>query len=67
MEQRLIDIELKVVALEDTVESLNQLVYAQQKQLDELRSVCKHLLGRLEERDDPASAGNPADERPPHY
>jgi Uncharacterized protein conserved in bacteria len=67
MEQRLIDIELKVVSLEDTVESLNQLVYEQQKQIDELRAACKLLLGRLDERDRMAAASNPVDERPPHY
>ena len=67
MEQRLIDIELKLVSLEDSVESLNQLVYTQQKQLDDMRALCKLLLGRLDERDDHSPARSPADERPPHY
>ena len=67
MEQRLIDIELKLVGLEDTVQSLNEQIYEQGRQLDELRALCRLLITRL---DEPAGAGGsnaPVDERPPHY
>lgn len=65
MENRLVEIEIKMVSLEDTVQSLNATVYEQQKQLDELRALCRLLVRRL---DDPgvAAPGN-IDERPPHY
>lgn len=67
MEQRLIDIELKLVSLEDTVQSLNEQLYEQGRQLDELRALCRLLVARLDEPT--GSGGNtaPADERPPHY
>lgn len=67
MEQRLVEIELKLVALEDTVQSLNELAYEQHKQLDELRALCRLLLRRLDESDGPDASRNQADERPPHY
>jgi len=66
MEERLVEIELKVVSLEDTVQQLNQLVYEQQKQLDELRALCRLLIRRQEDGDG-QPPGQPADERPPHY
>ena len=67
MEQRLVEIELKLVSLEDTVQSLNEQVYEQQKQLDEMRAVCRLLLRRLEEPGGTGGPLAPADERPPHY
>lgn len=67
MEQRLVEIELKLVGLEDTVQSLNEQVYAQQKQLDEMRAVCRLLLQRLDDADGMGGPRAAADERPPHY
>jgi len=67
MEQRLIEIELKVISLEDTVQQLNQLVYEQQKQLDGVRAMCRLLLQQQEARDGSRPAAASADERPPHY
>lgn len=66
MKERLVDIELKLVSLEDTVQSLNEQVYEQGRQLDELRALCRVLLQRLEETAAPGG-GLPANERPPHY
>ncbi len=66
MKERLVDIELKLVSLEDTVQSLNEQLYEQGRQLDELRALCRMLLQRLEDPTDPAG-GLPANERPPHY
>lgn len=67
MEQRLIDIELKLVSLEDTVQSLNELVYEQGRQIDEMRALCRMLMSRMEDASGPLSNSLPADERPPHY
>jgi len=66
-EQRLIDIELKLVSLEDTVQSLNEQVYEQGRQLDELRALCRLLVARLEESAGHVPAVAAVDERPPHY
>jgi len=67
MEQRLIDIELKLVSLEDTVQSLNEQIYEQGRQLDELRALCRLLVSRLEDATGAQENNFPADERPPHY
>lgn len=66
MEQRLVDIELKVIGLEDTVHQLNEQVYEQRKQIDELRALCRILLQQNESSAE-ALRRVPADERPPHY
>lgn len=67
MEQRLVDIELKLVSLEDTVQSLNEQIYEQGRQLDELRALSRMLILRLEEAADSSTGATPANERPPHY
>lgn len=66
-EDRLVDIEIKLMRQEDLVDVLNKMVYQQQKKLDELEALCVALARRLK---DVASGGNEqgaANERPPHY
>ncbi len=65
-EQRLIDIEIKLTRQEDLVQELNELVYAQQKQISELQAVCKVLAGRLND-DSHGGADAYSQEKPPHY
>ena len=67
MEERLIDIELKLTAQEDLVLELNQRVYEQQKQIDELRALCTALVKRLGEAAHEGGADPYAVEKPPHY
>ncbi|MFT0849387.1 SlyX family protein [Achromobacter sp. F4_2707] len=67
MEQRFVEIELKLVGLEDTVQSLNEQIYEQGRQLDELRALCRMLVRRLDDSEQPGGALAPGDERPPHY
>ncbi len=67
MEERLVDIELKVLALEDTVQSLSTQVFEQYKQIDELRALCRLLIRQQEIQDAAGAALAPSDERPPHY
>ena len=38
-EERIVDIEIKIARQEDLLDSLNQLVYQQQKKIDELEAV----------------------------
>ncbi|RQO37092.1 SlyX protein [Herminiimonas sp. KBW02] len=66
-EDRFVDIEIKIARQEDLLDSLNQLVYQQQKKIDELEALCAALARRLK---DVVSGGNEqsaANERPPHY
>lgn len=64
-EDRFVDIEIKVAHQEDLVESLNRLVYDQQKQIDRLEQRLAALAQYI--RDNPQSGQGPLNERPPHY
>lgn len=65
-EERFIEIEIKVTRQEDLTQELSQLVYQQQKQIDELQALCGALIRRLGD-----TSGGGADaythEKPPHY
>lgn len=66
VEERLIEIEIKLTRQEDLTQELNQLVYQQQKQIDELRAFCARLARQAEDLADGGSAPS-ANEKPPHY
>ncbi|KQV42978.1 MULTISPECIES: SlyX family protein [unclassified Duganella] len=64
-EDRFVNIELKLVHQEDLVESLNQRVYEQQKQIDMLEDLVRALAERV--RTSALASQAPLNERPPHY
>ena len=66
MEDRLVDIEIKLARQEDLVETLNRIVYQQQKKIDELEALCMALARQHKEWRDAAAPGS-AHEKPPHY
>ncbi len=66
-EQRLIDIETKLAYQEDTVQQLNDVVFAQQKKIDQLELLCQHLLDRLKDLSEQQSGNVTFIEKPPHY
>jgi SlyX protein len=66
-EERIIEIEIKLARQEDLVESLNQMVYQQQKKIDELAALCAALARRTRDMSSSDSERQPADEKPPHY
>ncbi|GGB96233.1 SlyX family protein [Pseudoduganella buxea] len=63
-EERFIDIEIKLAHQEDLVESLNERIYEQQKQIDKLEHMLANLAERIRTTD---STQAPINERPPHY
>ena len=67
-EERLMDLEIRIARQDDLVDTLNTLVYRQQKKIDELEALCVALAGRMQEV---AARANErtlvSDERPPHY
>ncbi|PLC49900.1 SlyX protein [Pollutimonas subterranea] len=72
IEERLIEIEIKLTGQEDLTQELNRLVYQQQKQIDELRMLCTALVKRLGEAggdqgDPDPDTGLYTQEKPPHY
>ena len=67
-DNRLVDIETKLAYQEDTLQTLNDVVSRQQKQIDQLEMTCRLLLERLEEISKTGSPGEPIEnEPPPHY
>jgi SlyX protein len=66
-EERLINIESKIIYLEDTVQALNSAVYRQQKQIDQLRSLCESLLTHVQTLSAESADNSVDSERPPHY
>lgn len=66
-EDRMVDIELKIAAQEDLVDTLNRMVYQQQKKIDELETLCTALARQLKEVRDSMNERGPANEKPPHY
>ena len=64
MEQRIVTLEIKLSFLEETLDTLNEVILAQGKELEAQRK----KLERLEQpQGDAGQESAPADERPPHY
>lgn len=65
MEERFIDLEMRISHQEDMIDELNKTVYQQQNRLEQLEAAISVLAGRLAER-----ANNNTIltyEKPPHY
>lgn len=63
-EERLVDIEIKLSHQEDLVETLNRTVYEQGRHIDQLEALVMKLAEHVQTMRD---AGQPINERPPHY
>lgn len=61
-EQRIVDLEVRYMKLERTVEELSSVVAEQQKTIDRLVSELSAQGARLRDLPDPTT-----DEKPPHY
>jgi SlyX protein len=67
-EERLIDMEIRIIRQDDLVDTLNTMVYRQQEKISELEALCLALAGRMRELAISANQRTAAvDERPPHY
>lgn len=64
MESRLTELELRYTELQEQVQSLSEVVYAQQRELDLLHSELAVLKNKVAE---PGVVEGRGDERPPHY
>jgi SlyX protein len=63
--ERVDALEMRVAYQDDTIETLNQTITAQWKQIDVLTRKIAELGDRLQEAE--ANAPGAANERPPHY
>jgi uncharacterized coiled-coil protein SlyX len=67
MQNQITELEIKVAHLEQAINELSDVMYAQQGQIDGLDKLCTELGQRLQDSGDSTVNGNPGDEKPPHY
>lgn len=65
LSERIDTLETRLAYQDDTIETLNQTITAQWKQIDALTRQIAQLSERLQEAE--TNAPGPANERPPHY
>ena len=63
--ERIDTLETRIAYQDDTIETLNQTITAQWKQIDALTRQLAELKERLQDAE--SNAGGPINERPPHY
>ena len=63
MEERLIDLEIRITRQEDMIDELNKTVYQQQLKIDNVEAILKEMASRIVELEN----DNPFNEKPPHY
>ena len=66
-DERIADLELKLLRQDDLIDTLNGAVYRQQKKIDELEALCTALARGVRELRDMASDRLPGHDKPPHY
>jgi len=66
-ESRITELEIKLTFLDDTVNQLNQVVYMQQKTIDELQQRMTQLDRQLKDLQEASATGELPHEKPPHY
>ncbi len=66
-EERLIQLEEKLAHQEHMVHGLNEVICHQQKQIDQLESLCEHLIEKVKSIPEMGAASHAEDEVPPHY
>ena len=67
IEDRLVDIEIKLSYQEETIRELNSVVCGQQKQIDHLESIYKVFASRFKDLSETIGGKPPLNEKPPHY
>lgn len=67
IDEQVIDLQTRIAYQDDTLSQLNDIVAAQQREIDRLRAAVDNL-SRLVQDDSSARPGEAgADEKPPHY
>lgn len=67
MEDRFVELEIRLGLAENLVDELNLTVYRQQQQLDLLQQQLRHLHQQLQDGLAAGGRRNPSEEIPPHY
>jgi SlyX protein len=66
-EERFVDLESRLAHQDQLLNDLNDVVTEQQTRIMHLEELCKALTQRIRSGGDGMTAGDPVDERPPHY
>ena len=66
-EERLTDIEIKLARTEDTLDTLNRVIYEQQKKIERLEALYTAMLRRTPEPSGDDRRQEILHEKPPHY
>lgn len=66
-EKRFIELESRLAHQDQMLHELNKVVTDQQAKLMQLEELCRTLIDRVRSLGEGMPAGDPADERPPHY
>ncbi|MGQ0618358.1 MAG: SlyX family protein [Panacagrimonas sp.] len=66
-EDRFIDLETRLSYQDETLRVLSDTVARQQKQIDQLGTLCRQLLERVKAQPTEGFKNTRADEVPPHY
>ncbi len=66
-EERFIDLESRIAHQDQMLSELNDVVTEQQARLMRLEELCRTIVDRVRSLGEGMAAGDPADERPPHY
>ena len=66
-EERFIDLESRLAHQDQMLHQLNAVVTDQQAKIMQLEELCRSLVDRVRSLGEGLPAGDPADERPPHY
>jgi SlyX protein len=67
LDDRLIELEIKLGFAENTIESLNQTLFRHQQQLDKLQLELRSLRDEMANSQSNSPARSLRDELPPHY
>ncbi len=66
-EERLIELETRIAFQEQTIKTLSDVMYEQQKKIDELANLYTSLEKDSKKQDEPSPKTNLIHEKPPHY
>jgi uncharacterized coiled-coil protein SlyX len=65
--ERMTELELQLMHLQNDLESLSQMVLENGRTIDQLRAVVTRLTDKLESQQTTPEERFPEDEKPPHY
>lgn len=66
-EDRLTELEMKMVYAEDTIAELNKVIAIQNQDIESLRTYTRELKKKFDELRETSGSGSMGFEKPPHY